>query len=519
MKQFDCVIIGAGNGGLSAACRLARAGKKILLLEKHNLPGGCASSFVRGRFEFDASLHEFCDWGADDNKGNSRKLIEEDYGVDFPWVRIPTAYRVIGKARSGKDFDVVMPDTVDAFIEAMELYVPGSRASMKNFFALCDEISRAVRYATASGRRISPLYMQREFPNFLRTAAYPFNTVCRALNIPEDALDILNTYWSYLGCDCDTLTFLHYCLCVYDYIRRGAYIPELTVHRLSTAVTEQIRAAGGEIWMHARACEVLFERGAICGVRTTAGDAATRYVISNVYPAAVYGSMIPAELVPERQKKLGAIRHESARFFNVYLGLNRSAEELGIKDYTIFCSESMDSVKNARAMDGFEGNDYCVFVCYNIANADFSPKGTCAVTLSGMFRGDAWDDVPVREYFRKKEAYAETLIDAFERRTGIHLKEHIEEIEIATPWTFARYLGTPKGTCYGYDNNQWDSVLARVMSLPKEQSIPHLYFGCAAGAYSNGYNMTYLSGSIAAERCLADMEAEERCSAFQNDRL
>lgn len=51
MKTYDCVIIGAGNGGMSAACRLALAGKKILLVEKHNMPGGCASSFIRGRFE------------------------------------------------------------------------------------------------------------------------------------------------------------------------------------------------------------------------------------------------------------------------------------------------------------------------------------------------------------------------------------------------------------------------------------------------------------------------------------
>ena len=51
-ETYNAVIIGAGNGGLIAAAELASRGAKILLLEQHNLPGGFASSFVRGRFEF-----------------------------------------------------------------------------------------------------------------------------------------------------------------------------------------------------------------------------------------------------------------------------------------------------------------------------------------------------------------------------------------------------------------------------------------------------------------------------------
>lgn len=57
MKEYNAVVIGAGNGGLSAALAFAQEGLKPLVIEQHNLPGGCASSFVRGRFEFDVSLH------------------------------------------------------------------------------------------------------------------------------------------------------------------------------------------------------------------------------------------------------------------------------------------------------------------------------------------------------------------------------------------------------------------------------------------------------------------------------
>ena len=60
MKEYDVIVVGAGNGGLVAATTTAQAGYRTLILEKHNLPGGCATSFVRGRFEFEPSLHELC---------------------------------------------------------------------------------------------------------------------------------------------------------------------------------------------------------------------------------------------------------------------------------------------------------------------------------------------------------------------------------------------------------------------------------------------------------------------------
>ena len=63
MKLYDVVVVGAGNAGLSAAITCALAGKKTLVIEQHNLPGGCASSFRRGRFEIEPSLHELCDVG------------------------------------------------------------------------------------------------------------------------------------------------------------------------------------------------------------------------------------------------------------------------------------------------------------------------------------------------------------------------------------------------------------------------------------------------------------------------
>lgn len=54
------------------------------------------------------------------------------------------------------------------------------------------------------------------------------------------------------------------------------------------------------------------------------------------------------------------------------------------------------------------------------------------------------------EYLAENERFANCLIDYFEQATGAHIREHIEEIAIATPATFTRYANAFRGNIYGY---------------------------------------------------------------------
>ena len=40
MSQYDVVVMGAGHNGLTAAAYMAKAGKKVLVLERKSYPGG-----------------------------------------------------------------------------------------------------------------------------------------------------------------------------------------------------------------------------------------------------------------------------------------------------------------------------------------------------------------------------------------------------------------------------------------------------------------------------------------------
>ena len=510
MAKYDVVVVGAGNAGLSAAIQTAMAGKKVLLIEQHNLPGGCATSFRRGRFEIEPSLHELCDVGPLDNPGDVRNIMDA-YGVKVDWIRVPDCFRVITTGSDGKVLDATMPDTIEAFIDKMEYYVPGSRPKMEELFELFQEILDGIAYITASNGHADSNVLKAKYPNLLRTGAYCTKKVFEALKLPKKCQDILSTYWSYLGVDMEHLAFIHYAAMVHKYVSRGAYIPSHTSHEISVAMTERFRELGGEIWFNCRAEEFLFDGDRCCGVKTNLGQVDCDYVLANINPDIIYGKMIPKELVPEREKKLSAARdgRYGGRMITAYFCLDKTAEELGIKDYSIFLQGTADSAQEYRdIMGGIETNNYSIFLCYNIANPKASPEGTCIVSFTSMGAPEDWDNLSQEDYVALKNRYVEKFLKSLKEKAGIDIAPHIEEMSIASPWTFARYLGTPEGSVYGHETADWDGMMARMMMLSTDYPVKGLRPIGAAGPRGDGYSAAYICGQLMARLALKDLNTE-----------
>lgn len=426
MSKYDAVVIGAGTGGLSAALSLANAGKKVLLLEKHNLPGGCSSSFVRGRFEFDASLHEFCSIGSPEEWGMTGKLMMEDYKLNINWLLVPELYRCIGTTRSGKHFDLTLPVGKENIIDAMEKAVPGSKKPMEIFFALAEECNEAYNYFNdhmldgvdqKGFTYVDETLFMKKYPNFLRVAEYPFNKVLRKIGMPEDAIDILNVYWTYIGMDYERLSFIHMAWMFLMYAKYRPAICQYNAHGMTCAAVERFRELGGELWLNVRANKVVADdQGNILGVDTDVGFVETNYVIANMNPQDAYTKLLDEKIpVPEREiRRVNAETH-GIRFFNAYVACNKSVEELGIQDYTIFMPGVFDTKTNYAYSKDYEKNTHSVVVIYNVVNPDASPKGTTVMTFTIAYTQDVWGDFNQREYVKKKQELFQKVMDNFER--------------------------------------------------------------------------------------------------------
>ncbi len=504
-NAYDVVVIGAGNGGLSAAATMAKNGLSTLLVEQHNLPGGFATSFTRGRFEFEPSLHELCDVGSAEEPGEVRRLLG-GLGVQVDWVPIPEAYRVITIAEDRENLDVTMPFGVKDYIDAMERYVPGSRPSMEKFITLCEAIMDALAYIGKSSGKADPKVMMKEHPNFLKCGGYSVDRVLKALHMPAKARRILSAYWCYLGVDTDRLNFAIYAAMVYKYLTRGAYIPRQRSHELSAAMDKRIRQLGGDIWYNTRAEKILMKDGRVTGVVTTHGEIACKHVVACCSPNAVIGSMLDPDDVPENARRMTNARSFGGRGFVLYLGLNRTAEQLGLKDYSYFIYESLNTRKEYARAKGFSDHPMQATVCLNAANPSCSPEGTCIMSFTTLYTEDAWGGVSADEYVARKRDVAQKLIRDFEAHVGVQISPYIEEIEIATPATMARYTLNPQGTIYAYECSDWDTMLARLMMLKDDNVLPGIRFAGGYGPRVYGYSSTYLNGELTARLTMADMK-------------
>jgi phytoene dehydrogenase-like protein len=506
-RSYDCVVIGAGNGGLGAAAQLAAKGAKVLLLEQHNLPGGFASSFVRGRFEFETSLHEFCNVGSVTDKGSVREFLEDELlGVHLDWVQVPEAFRMI-LTGPGKDLDVTMPYGVEEFIDAIERYVPGCRASVTNYIDLCKEVVDAIAYLAASKGNPDRDVLMKEYANFLKTCPYTMDQVARALKVPPKAQQILHALWCYLGPPTSRTSFTIFAAMFYKFLITNAYIPRQRSHEYTSALDARIRELGGEIEYNTRVERILVQGGQITGVETSRGDRIeTRHVISNASPTLVYNNLIyPQSEVPEIAYQECNARIHGVTGFVVYLGLDATLEELGLGEYSYFIFESMDTDEMYDSLKTLPTPKIQATACLNNALPDCSPPGTSIMSITTLYRPEAWKDVKPHGYVATKNRIANELIANFEKATGAPIREHIEELEVATPQTFARYTGSYQGVIYAYEPEPWDSLIPRMMCMNDDKHFDGLEF-CGGFAFRcHGYSSALLSGQTAALLTVRDM--------------
>ena len=96
--KIDVIVIGSGAGGLSTAALLAKAGKRVLVLEQHDQAGGGLHTFVEKGYEFDVGVHYVGEMG----KGIFRTLFDQLTDGQLEWAPLDDAYDVMSIGR-GKD--------------------------------------------------------------------------------------------------------------------------------------------------------------------------------------------------------------------------------------------------------------------------------------------------------------------------------------------------------------------------------------------------------------------------------
>ena len=483
--DYDIIVVGAGNAGLTAASRTAGAGLKTVVLEKHNLPGGFATSFVRGRFEFEASLHELCDVGTKEEPRSVRKLFA-DLGSDVGFINEKNLFRVIVKGEGC--YDVTLLSGVEGFKKSFLYVCPDDEKSIDRLMKLLDETDEALKYNAAKNGKPNKIYMVLKYADFIKSASHSIDEILRYLGFTDKARRLLETYWLYIGVPAEEANSLHYLEMLRGYINGGAGIPYRKSYELSLSLADTIIKKGGEIRYNTEVKGFIYDNGRVVGVRTDEDEYYAKEVISNVIPNNVLN--MSGRHTRAKDRKLLNARKLGMSFFCVFLGLDCDRRELKIDDYTVFIATNSSS---KRQFD----DDMGVYVvnCLNVPVPGATPDGTCSLVFTiPVFNTNIMDNVTPENYRKFKSEIAEKYISDFEAVSGIDVRSHIEEISVSTPATNARYFGSPDGTAYGYEMSRWDNLMSRILNRDNELDIEGLSFCGGHGPSGPGFGVTYISG-------------------------
>ena len=511
-ERYDAIVIGGALAGMSCALSLASAGKDVLVLERHNLPGGVATSFVREGVEMEATLHEMMSIGSPDDPLFIRRYLD-DMGVAIEWLRVPEAYRLLSPADG---IDVTLhagrrEDGTWVAADEVESVCPGTRDDVNALLELCRKVYESVLYLNE--HEASRLQLALRHRELARTAGYSAEEVIKATtHLPEKAVKILSAYWIYVGQPMSSLPFTVYAFLMADYLMGGSYVPRGFSHGMSVAMAERCREMGVQYECCQNVEKILVRDGGVYGVRTSRGDEIhADYVACAPYPNTVYQRMIePREEVPEEALRYAAAMPMGVSCFSVVLRLEGEPEELGIRDYSVFTSEGPFDTdafwEEGRRLGGWS---YLTSICLNYANPEAVPAGTTSLSITSLPLPESFRDVTPDDYFDVKRRVAREMIETVSRHLGVDLLDHVIDVEVETPVTIAHYTGDYRGGVYGYQHRMDNSIVARLADFDRDQYV-HGLVGCASHQLvGDGMACNINNGKVAAAAILTWMKEDE----------
>lgn len=454
MEGYDVVVIGAGNGGLTASARLAQKGFNVLLLERHNVPGGCATSFCRGRFEFEVALHQLSGMGTPEKPGPLRMMLD-NLGVldDLEFVEMDDLYHVA----MPDGFRLTLKTSKDQVISELQERFPHEKEGIERFF---DLVYSYANQMLAAFYFKDPDPSREKYPILYSHAFKPAIDVLDKLFSDPLLKAVVSVYWGFLGLPPTRLSFAYLAMLFFVFIEFKPFHLKGGSQALSNGLINRFLSSGGTVRFNCGAKKIIVEDGAVKGVITEDGDhIPANHVISNASQVSTYVQLIDPENVPNETLREMRGRTLSPSAFVMFVGFDCEASQLGITDSTTFLMANTDITdRNLDRMQRLDIDDeLMVLSCYDVADPDFSPPGTCQANIVTLKYGDPWLRVPPSDYHRVKYRCGEAMLRRVEDIFP-DVRKHIEELEVATPLTHMRYLGHPNGAIYGFEQYTKDSL-------------------------------------------------------------
>ncbi|HNM36915.1 MAG TPA: NAD(P)/FAD-dependent oxidoreductase [Anaerolineales bacterium] len=501
MASYDAIIIGSGAGGLTAAVALAQAGKKVLVLEQHDRPGGWTHSFTLEGYRFSPGVHYIGDL----QEGGGLRRIYDGVGVsqDLSFVELnPNGYDhiVVG------DKQINFPKGKENLIAELKRNFPQEAQGIDGYF---NDLMSMINGLKNVGNLSSPLDAARGAGNVLKwMRATGADLINAHINDPVLRGVLAGQSGDHGLPPSQVSAFMHAGI-THHYLE-GGYYPLGGAFTIPRAFVRALKRAGGEIRLKSRVKRIMLGGRKVIGVEMESGEEILAdVVISNADPEVTFGKLIGRDkLSPRLQKKIDSVRYSTSclsLFFATDMDLRGAGLDSGNMWYydhpdvdKIYTDGLTDAVLKDEGMPGM----FLTVTTLKDPSKMHSGHHTCeSFAFVGYDAFEKWAQTKYgsrpADYEAMKEDLAWRMVRGLEKRIP-GLSKHIVYYSLGTPLTNEHYLNATRGNLYGID--KLPKQIGPLGFTPRTE-FDGLYL-CGASTMSHGVAGVTASGIDAAKAIL-----------------